>query len=623
MHDLDLSDQRLLILPQDVRRLHLNLLNLSGNFLTSLPFTFTSASLMILNLARNRLSEKFPLQNLFINLPRLEEVDISENEIRESPGDLSHPVLKRFSLARNKLRILRRANWELPNLEILSLEETELAEIETGSAWEFSGSCRICMQGNYLQVVPELPLSSEVTHLDLSKNERLLVANVSALTHAVSADLSSCSIRNLTGRIPPSLTSLNLANNYIPSTARLPAGVDSLKELDLTGNSGDFIAKVSFDVFPTLRMFNRQRRFDRHVAHDDLSEILVKENPNLEISIEPWEEVSRQVVMNPLTNDISIKLTKSPAETPPESPARPQRPAQPTTPPESPARPERPAQPTTPESPARPDGPAQPTTPPEVPTPLERHKPASPSHKSVTALLQSNAAGERSLDAKLERLISLRKARNIVQLDDSDDLPSTPKRKNDEPEFLPLRTLMLRRPLKDDGDGLIIPVAKNSADFVRLREIVGRQWRLVRAVRCFNRKRVEGLEGKLARLQLRSPLGRVETLFNLGENLSQILVDGFQTSPVILRFEISREPPGSRIRALVCGLIPGNTFETPLTLREAMKGVLPWTDIFKRGFDSVYFPGEHAYAVLHAPSSRLMPAYLVEVERSFNSTDQT
>ena len=601
MYEVDLSDQRLLSLPQEARRPQIEILIMSGNFLTSLPSGFSSTWLKVLDLSRNRLSEKFRLQTLFENLPNLEIVNLSENEIRASPGNLSHARLKQLSLARNRLGVLQAARWELPDLEILSLEETELMDIETGSTWEFSGSCRVNLSSNNFQVIPELPLLSEISHVDLSQNERILVANVSALKHCVSADLADCRITNFQGRIPPSLTALNLANNQLQSTTALPGGFDSLREVDLRGNDG-FMGKISFFIFPTLRVLNGQRRFDRLVdTFEDVSESTWSKRPDLEISTEPWDDVSRQVVINPLTKDISIKLTKSPVETPKETPKETAK--------------------ETAKSPTvklvlRPESPA-------VMSKETRQKVfTSPTHESVTALLRSNEVGERNLDAKVKELVKLRKSKMNIHLDDSDDLPMTPRQKVEETEFLPLRTLMLRRPMKvDDREGTIIPVEKQSPDFVRLREMVGDGWRLVRAVRSFNRRRVEGLEGKLTRLQISSPLGRVETLFAVGENLSEILIDGFQNSPVILKFSISREPPGTRMRALVCGFIPGKTFETPLSLREALKGVLPWSQIFRKGFDSVYFPREHAYAVLHGPSSRLLPAYLIEVER--NSTDQT
>jgi len=576
MQVLDLSERRLLSLPAEARKSHVFELNLCGNLLTNIPVSFSSTSLRVLVLARNRLGQNFDLGFLLARFPRLEELDLSENEIRESPGDLEHSSLRILKIGKNRIRVLSSGVWDFPALEILDLAGAEISRIESGAIWNVPDACRIDFSDNHFSLVPKLPVFFCREFL-LRRNLRIINCNLSDLDTCISADLSNCEIRSLTGKVPTSLRRLDLSGNQLDAVS--PDSLRGLSELNLSGNAASF----SFGMFPWLKKFNGEDPLLTEVVPEPAKTPEAAGKP----AGEAWEAMTREVLVNPVTSDLSIRIVAKSADS----------------------------------SPVRPRLEISQTTNFEIKTP--------PRRPTLAEALAGNEKEEKKLDEKVQRLVELRNARAKIQKiieSSSEEEIVRPRRKPADSEILPLRSLMLRRPRSEDlegGETSLLPVDKRSAEFVRLRELVGSELRLVRAVRAFNARRVEGLEAKLARLNVKNPSGRIETVFHTGPNLSEILLEGFKDSPVILGFGIPREPAGLRHRLLVCGFLPGKTFESTLSLREAMKGVLPWSDIFRRGYDSVYFPREHAYAALNGPSARLLPAYLVEVERLRNSTDQT
>lgn len=271
------------------RLLQLQVLNLSGNSLTSLPWL--PEKLKVLNVERNRLfnivqplqtphlRELYLAKNCFFANPCLQSLKISESVFRE----LSQ--LKTLSLAHNNLTSIPKG---LPSsLEHLDFSENTITEVMEGTFAALKHLNYLNMEWNCqrcdhtaqpcLPCPQNLPLrlhsesfdtnKSSLTYLSLRGNSlrtfpKGLFQPLKKLTHLdLSDNFLSCAIQN--GSFFAELTSLSwisLIYNYEPmrtlselSLSPHIGNISGLQDLLLSGNFFHSFSNQSFEVLSKLR----------------------------------------------------------------------------------------------------------------------------------------------------------------------------------------------------------------------------------------------------------------------------------------------------------------------------------------------------------------------------------
>ena len=223
---LDLSGNQLTTLPPVLGRLRANLLDLSDNQLTSLPP----------ELGRLR-------RPLLAHYDATVTLDLSGNRLTELPPELGQiPDRLRLDLSHNQLTSLPESLWQLAQLEVLNLS------------------------GNRLGTVPpQIGDMAVLWNLGLGDNQlTTLPPELGQLPQLYSLDLSG----NRLTELPPELAQasnlrhLNLARNHLSA---LPAGLGQLSQLDsldLSGNQLMGLSNPAVDLEQVAQLPRRLRQLD-------------------------------------------------------------------------------------------------------------------------------------------------------------------------------------------------------------------------------------------------------------------------------------------------------------------------------------------------------------------------
>ena len=174
----------------------------------------------------------------FSHLSSLEELDLSENSIREFPaGEIcSLANLRHLNLSSNQIGgVADLGRGCLPSLELLDLSGNELTSLETNSLPASLQELRV--QKNFIRfIAPDVFSNSSISELDMSNNQ---------INH-----LPSPLLHNVTLRV------LRLANNTLSSLPRnVLHGQKQLESLDLSGNllsSAQLVPELTRDMFSLM-----------------------------------------------------------------------------------------------------------------------------------------------------------------------------------------------------------------------------------------------------------------------------------------------------------------------------------------------------------------------------------
>ena len=128
LRELDLKFTKINNLPENYLT-HLNNLCLDNNYfekLSELTIKPMSQSLRILSMSKNLFKE---IPNEILNLPNIEIIDLSFNQIMNFPNKVNLPKLKELYLNDNRLQMVSGSASDLQNLEIFNLERNQITNI--------------------------------------------------------------------------------------------------------------------------------------------------------------------------------------------------------------------------------------------------------------------------------------------------------------------------------------------------------------------------------------------------------------------------------------------------------------------------------------------------------------
>ncbi|XP_064646651.1 leucine-rich repeat and immunoglobulin-like domain-containing nogo receptor-interacting protein 3 [Lineus longissimus] len=216
LRELSFINSRVVELQSDTFAglVNLQVLSLSGNRITTLP------------------------KGLFRNLRKLEKIDLHQNRISRLENGMFHGgvSVKDLNLHSNKLVIGNDSFHGLPNLEMLTLQNTSLKEIHQGALLGLN----------------------KLKHLEISDNKGLHIhpETFKHLSNLAFLGLRGIGLRDdfrgniLNGLL--SLTKLDVSFNKLDKIPK-PANAHKLETLIMTENNMKFIPKNSFKDFKNLK----------------------------------------------------------------------------------------------------------------------------------------------------------------------------------------------------------------------------------------------------------------------------------------------------------------------------------------------------------------------------------
>lgn len=111
IQDLDLSNRKLGKIP-DLSKIRVHKLNLSNNFIDTIPISYLPKELSILNLSHNNFQKKFRLPKNSLNI---DELDLSYNKIESADISVN---LRKLDLSQNNLIYVTLSNKRMKFLNI-------------------------------------------------------------------------------------------------------------------------------------------------------------------------------------------------------------------------------------------------------------------------------------------------------------------------------------------------------------------------------------------------------------------------------------------------------------------------------------------------------------------------
>jgi Leucine-rich repeat (LRR) protein len=262
LKSLMLEKNHLTAIPDQIGKLiKLKSLNLMGNQIENLPIELGKLSLHDLNLSDNRLSvipkglrfnEKLETLDLsdnrlqqigpsLVGCQNLRSLQLRENELVRINGDLKNlRRLRSLNLSFNRLQNIPTALTTLPALEWLTITNNRIL-ILPATFGKLASIKRLMLASNRLQSLPEsIGQLSNLSTLDVSNNR--LTSLPTAIGHLASLETLKLARNQIT--ILPSeinslkqLISLDVSSNRISSLPENLAGLESLKIVDLSFNN--------------------------------------------------------------------------------------------------------------------------------------------------------------------------------------------------------------------------------------------------------------------------------------------------------------------------------------------------------------------------------------------------
>ena len=259
LNELDVSFCELKEFPSPILELKkLEHLNISNNFIRSIPQDITRLQLKMFHLGRNPLDEfpkflyqfsaleKTDLSNCYLErippvifgLKNLTTINLRDNCITEIPEEVCQLNLERLNVADNPLNELPESFRNFVNMEDLDISFTHLEEIPFQILY-LNNIKRLAVKNNALEKLPESwDKCINIQCLDLSENPFCtLPASISQLQKLEKLNLKSCCLSEFPDALLhlATLQTLNLEDNFI---TELPGNFHSLnvKKLNIRSN---------------------------------------------------------------------------------------------------------------------------------------------------------------------------------------------------------------------------------------------------------------------------------------------------------------------------------------------------------------------------------------------------
>ncbi|KAI9521241.1 Leucine-rich repeats and immunoglobulin-like domains protein 1 [Dissostichus eleginoides] len=262
-------------------------LYLSNNKISSLELgalDHLGATLQILRLSRNRISQ-IPVKAF--QLPRLTQLELNRNRIRQVEGLTFQGLssLEVLKLHRNNInKLTDGAFWDLAKMKVLHLDYNSLTEVNSGSLYGLSSLQQLFLSNNSIaRINPDgWKFCQKLRELNLSYNNltRLDEGSLAVLGDLHSLRLGHNSISHITEgafRGLKSVRTLELDHNDISGTIEDTngafSGLDSLNKLTLFGNKIKSVAKKAFSGLETLEHLNLGENTIRSIQPDAFSKM--------------------------------------------------------------------------------------------------------------------------------------------------------------------------------------------------------------------------------------------------------------------------------------------------------------------------------------------------------------
>jgi Leucine-rich repeat (LRR) protein len=297
LETLELQHNQISSLPDSVRDLlRLRILNVAGNSLSQLPFeALASLPLVDLNTSKNQLSGTL-LPATVTSLPKLQTLDISNNDLTslDACGELSMPKLQSLNMSFNRITSLPDISTWSELLTVLS-EDNRLSNIPEGLV-DLPKIKILDFTGNELRHVdPKFGQMESLTTLKIAANP---IRERKFLTMAT-ADLKE----DLRSRLEPPATDEQSHPNAVPGVTLQPENPSSsgslvLKPggmLDLSSQSLTSLDNTDLSSFPSA---------------SEIRQLLLHHNALTSIPTAPLSFTPNHIrALNLSHNNISIALT--------------------------------------------------------------------------------------------------------------------------------------------------------------------------------------------------------------------------------------------------------------------------------------------------------------------------
>ena len=236
LEHLDISNNFIRSIPQDITRLQLKMFHLGKNPLDEFPkFLYHFSALEKTDLS-NCFLERIP--PVIFGLKNLTEINLRDNCITELPEQVCQLNLKKLNVADNPLNKLPESFQNFINLEDLDISFTNLEEIPFQILY-LNNIKHLAVKNNAIENLPESwERCINIKYLDLSENPFCtLPESCSQLQILEEINLKSCCLSEFPNVLLhlATLQTLNLGENFI---SKLPNNFQSLnvKSLNIQSN---------------------------------------------------------------------------------------------------------------------------------------------------------------------------------------------------------------------------------------------------------------------------------------------------------------------------------------------------------------------------------------------------
>ncbi|KAJ8717440.1 hypothetical protein PYW08_005839 [Mythimna loreyi] len=235
-------------------------LNLSFNIIKKIEnASFYNASISILDLSHNQVSDLYFLQN---GLSNLIELYVNDNDITIIPKNIfdSQTQLKKLDLSMNRIVIIEQYSLPLNNLQYLNIENNRLSGVIEKNVFSPAKYLRFLDLSNFNitkiddTAFVDLPV---MARLNLSYNniETIEPNNFRGLDNMYSLDLSNNNLTDLTFNKSiwtNNLKALYLNNNKLKNMLKLFVNICRVSYLDISNNDIDSPIIFGANIFPNL-----------------------------------------------------------------------------------------------------------------------------------------------------------------------------------------------------------------------------------------------------------------------------------------------------------------------------------------------------------------------------------